>query len=398
MDTLFSEKPPWKCVEWMRSLAWDSASILFAPWIHKHNETAHTMKESIGSLDKAHRWELAKKMVNPYELVYTHGDERLPTSLSLAQPLSRSYFKMIEMLDVLDFFKRIGTSKIRTAHVAEGPGGFIQAILGAAENKQKTITNTYAMTLRPNTSHVPGWKKAVTFLFKHRQVKVLYGEDGTGDIYSRTNQDMFVSTCGPASTHIFTADGGFDFSVDYAQQEQKVYHLLLCSVTIGFQVLRKQGTFVIKLFDCESPNTQFLVAFMARHFEEWTLYKPAMTRPCNSERYFLGRGFRGLSETALDLLYTLQAKSAEGLFPMSQEGLLTHLENDFIQRHLEKTVNLQIKSIELAIQLSENPRTWFQSWYKDCLDKSYLWCETFRIVANPKAEHLRQFQARFAEV
>ena len=380
----------------MRGLAWDNAPILFGPWIHKKNETAHAMKESISSVDKAHRWELAKKMVNPYELVYTHGDERLPPSLSLIQPLSRSYFKMIEMLNILEFFKRTGMQKLRTAHVAEGPGGFIQAILGVAEDKHRVVANTYAMTLRPNTPHVPGWKKAAAFLFKNRQVKVLYGEDATGDIYSRANQDAFVSTCGAASAHIFTADGGFDFSIDYAQQEQKVYHLLLCSVTIGFQVLKKQGAFVIKLFDCESPNTQFLVGFMARHFEEWTLYKPAMTRPCNSERYFLGRGFRGLSESALVLLHSLQAKSTEGLFPMSQEGLLTRLEKGFLSRHLERTVNLQIKSIELAIQLSENPDEWFKTWYKRCLDKSYLWCESFRVAANPKADHLRLMDSIFS--
>ena len=80
------------------------------------------MKERIGKVDSENKWELAKKMVNPYELVYTHNDERLPPSLSIVQPLSRSYFKMVELLDVLDFFQGVGSTKIKTAHVAEGPG------------------------------------------------------------------------------------------------------------------------------------------------------------------------------------------------------------------------------------------------------------------------------------
>ena len=49
-----------------------------------------------------------KKMVNPYELVYTHDDERLPPSLSLEYPLSRSFFKMIEILNISQFFEIVG--------------------------------------------------------------------------------------------------------------------------------------------------------------------------------------------------------------------------------------------------------------------------------------------------
>lgn len=387
METLFSEKPPWKSVEWVRTpCRWSTTHISYSPWTLHVYQTALEAKERIGALDREHKWEIAKKMVNPYELIYTHGDTRLPPALSLLQPLSRSYFKMIEILYVLQTFQRSAKSslKLRTAHVAEGPGGFIQAILQSAENHNRQIAASYAMTLKPTTTHVPGWKKAAAFLMKYKQVKIIYGADGTGNIYNPENQTFFVDSTSPG-VHLFTADGGFDFSIDYTQQEQKVFHLLLCSISIGIQVLRPGGDFVLKFFDMESPHTRFLALFLGRHFDEWTLYKPAMTRPCNSERYFLGRGFRGITPGTRAQLAEMQENSIANMYP-TVNGVWNSKETNFLERHLLSTTQMQITSIGLAIDLSKNPAVWFREWYPRCLEKAYSWCEAFRIPAIPLSQ------------
>jgi hypothetical protein len=48
---------------------------------------------------------------------------------------------MIEILSVLQFFDRLPktTQKVRSAHVAEGPGGFIEAFFERAERNKKII-------------------------------------------------------------------------------------------------------------------------------------------------------------------------------------------------------------------------------------------------------------------
>jgi len=57
------------------------------------------------SLTNGKNWEYYKKIVNPYELVYTQRKyENFPDSICFLKPLSRSYFKMIEMLDLIGFF------------------------------------------------------------------------------------------------------------------------------------------------------------------------------------------------------------------------------------------------------------------------------------------------------
>lgn len=383
MDILCAEKPPWRCVTWARSPV-ALPQVVYGPWSTEPNQEAYDLKESIGTLDREHKWELAKKMVNPYELVYTQSDERLPPALTLCQPLSRSYFKMVEILDVLGIL--VKPSRIRSAHVAEGPGGFIQALVDRAADKGSQVLSATAMTLKPSTTHVPGWRKAAQFLQKHRQVSIHYGADGTGNLYTKANQDSFVEACAPGVS-LFTADGGFDFSVDYSQQEFKVFHLLLCSATIGLRVLRNGGAFVLKIFDCESPATRALILMIARQFSEWTLYKPAMTRPCNSERYFLGRGFRGLTPAVLAMFTEAQEQSLVGVYPTTESW--TDAEWTFVSSHLETTTALQIISIRQAIVFSQDQELWRRQWHRTCIQKSYSWCEAFRIPAKPIADYLR---------
>ena len=387
--------PPWKTVEWIQSPLWSTISIpelTFSPvWQTENDTEIIKIKQQIEGIDNEHRWELAKKMVNMYELVYTHNDERLPPSLSIVVPLSRSFFKMVEIMDVLQFFKDIPT-KFSSAHIAEGPGGFIQALYTVAETNKRVITSSIAMTLKPTNPHVPGWKKATQFLQKHKQVSVQYGADGTGDIYKPENQASYIQQCQAlGGVHIFTADGGFDFSVDYSLQEQQVLHLLLCSATTGLRVLRQGGCFVLKIFECTSPHTKMFIQLLSYCFKSWTLYKPAMTRPCNSERYFLGKGFRTCSTPVIDALLQIQEQVANKMFPVGIDPLVS----PFLETHIVKTTALQIQSIQAALKLADSPNDWWRLWYPSVLIKSYQWCEHFKIIYTSINPHVAMTLTRF---
>ena len=396
MDKLVEGAPPWKRVEWIKSPPWTASTLseaIFVKWTSTTREDINLIKEKIGHLDKEHKWELAKKMVNPYELVYTHDDDRLPPSISLDQPLSRSYFKLIEILDVLKFLDDY--TKVRTAHIAEGPGGFVQAIHARANAKNKQIISSIAMTLRPTTTHIPGWKKASVFLHKHKQVKIHYGEDDTGDIYSVKNQNSFIEEAKPG-VNLFTADGGFDFSSDYSYQEQNVYHLLVCSSIIGLQVLLPGGSFVLKFFDCNSQHTIQLIILLARCFKEWTLYKPAMTRPCNSERYFLGRGFRGIIPECLAALRKIEEQSRFLRDPVLDKNL--EFEDEFLNRHIDTSISQQVKYIESAITISKSSDLWWSRWISLSIAQSSLWCETFHVNAHPRRSYLKIINDKYEHI
>jgi 23S rRNA U2552 (ribose-2'-O)-methylase RlmE/FtsJ len=386
MESATAVKPPWV----LATQAWQRRSrtpvgptdLEFTPWQENDpfSATLQAAKMKISPLEESKRWELIKKMVNPYEMVYTHDDELFHPSIALIKPLSRSYFKMIEMMYVLQFFEQLPkqTPKIRTAHIAEGPGGFIQAITDLTERNKKILSQATAMTLKPTDQRVPGWRRAASFLHHHREVKLHYGVDGTGDVYQLGNQDSFVEAVAPGA-NLFTADGGFDFSINYTIQEQRVFHLLTCSATIGLRSLSPGGSFVLKVFDLFSEHTKILILLMSRCFKEWQLYKPALSRPCNSERYFLGRGFKGLPPSILTLLLQIQKESLGDRYPVGFYSVATEEETAYLESHIATNTKDQLEALTRADIYVSHP----ELWYTDQLPRDFMtcqtWCQTFRI-------------------
>lgn len=260
-------------------------------WQEDRNTEIETLKESIQPYDRTEFWDLAKRITNPYELISTHSTRlKLPKSICCLHPLSRSFFKMIEMLTHLQFFQRQKHSKFRSLHICEGPGGFIEAFYHMSEQHRRLISSSYAMTLKSTHTMIPGWRRATVFLQRNPQVHLLYGPKRTGDIYDPENQQACREAVGSSGAHFVTADGGFDFSEDFHAQEKKILRLLVSSAIILLECVAQEGDVVLKVFDCNSPATRDLVALLASCFQHWTLYKPVTSRPCNSEWYFLGRG------------------------------------------------------------------------------------------------------------
>jgi len=358
--------------------------LSFGPWTEAPSKALLEAKDRISALEAAKRWELVKKMVNPYEIVYTHEDRFFHPSIALIKPLSRSYFKMIEMMHVLQFFECLPkqSPKIRSAHVAEGPGGFIQALVELCERNKKILSSATAMTLKATDQRVPGWRRASAFLNHHREVKLHFGADGTGDVYKLENQESFVTATAPG-VHLFTADGGFDFSVNYDVQEKAVFRLLVASAITGLRSLTSDGAFILKIFDIFSEHTKILIVLMSRCFKEWLLYKPSLSRPCNSERYFLGRGFKGLPVAILQELYAIQENASKDLYPKDLSGCIAE-DAAYFDEHIRINTEEQLKAIEQAETYAVQPEQWYTKQLPIDFETSRAWCERFRIPYSQK--------------
>jgi cap1 methyltransferase len=387
MEFTGTTKPPWEHVVFQQSTFPDNALLkqiaqitYDASWNELHHEELNAVKAKIEPLEKNHVWEVLKKRTNPYELVYTQDNSDCPASISITKPLSRSYFKMIEILAVSHFFERIPKTvpKIRSAHVAEGPGGFIEAVLDRASLHHLSVSKIFAMTLKPTNSHIPGWRRAFTFLQKHPEIKIHYGEDGTGDLYTIANQNSFVELFTPLKAQLFTGDGGFDFSVDYENQEKIMFHLLTSSAITGLQVLSADGTLVLKLFDMFSSSTQLLLRLITFCFKEWTLYKPSMSRPCNSERYLICRGFRKVFPQILQMLKEIEKHAAMNSFPnVEYFSFFNEKEKQYLEQHIQEFNSYQIENIEKTIALQSETMEKYD--WKPQYKLAQQWCSQFRV-------------------
>lgn len=374
-------KPPWETAQyifWKGSLP--ELGYVQQGWKEMEHYKVILSKNKISDTDSHDEWELRKKITNPYEAIFSGNSDNTFPSLALAHPLSRSYFKMIEMLEVSSFWSNISTP-FRSAHICEGPGGFLQAIIEKLKEKKIPTDSLYAMTLRPTKSHIPGWRRSVQFLRKYSEIQLEYGFDNTGNILNPENQRVFCQRA--SGSQIFTADGGFDFSVDYGNQEQMAFPLLLASFTIGLGCLAKGGTMIIKLFDIYSKATQDIFLGTARLFEKFMIYKPATSRPCNSERYFIGVNYIGSkATTSLQWIRHLQRAQIE-----HEKSPLTRLILDQWPKEIVKAVEeqilwqeeLQIATIEETLAIDIN--TLEEKIIKN-ISMSKKWCETFGVPSS----------------
>jgi 23S rRNA U2552 (ribose-2'-O)-methylase RlmE/FtsJ len=396
-----SAKPPWTHVKW---LSWGDPKLhpwTVGPAIYSSEDLPaqdisgelFALKSQIEVLDASGQWEFLKRSSNPYELVFSQSqDSRIPQSVCSLRPLSRSFFKMTELLSVLDFFKRHqqGPRKltIQSAHVCEGPGGFIEALLYQAQKQTFIVENSWAMTLKPSKSNIPGWKRAYNFLKRSPMVHIEYGADDTGDILVAANQDSFLEKT-RGKCLIFTADGGFDFSEHYSTQEDEVFRLLVSSALIGLQTMVRGGDFILKMFDTELKSTKDLIAILAYCFDSWTLYKPALSRPCNAEKYFLGKGCRVVPAWILRTLTELRDKFTEDTYVESIFNIIPkHIEND-IENLKKEYLDQQIAALDYAIK---NKETWnnnpYKIWKAICA-QSANWCSYFHIPLKYSVESIR---------
>ena len=113
----------------------------------------------------SNEWDNYKKYINPYEYIHTNVPNT-NMSVSKLKPLSRSYYKMIEVCYLLDIVKDLPKT-CNTFHLAEGPGGFIEALSYMRNNKSDSYTG---MTLIDNDVNVPCWKKSQNFLKNNKNV------------------------------------------------------------------------------------------------------------------------------------------------------------------------------------------------------------------------------------
>ena len=232
-------------------------------------------------------WDQIKKYTNPYEYIHTaYPNSKHP--ISKIKPLSRAFFKFIEIANVFDIFKN-KSSPLNSFHLAEGPGGFIEAIQLMRMNKKDTY---YGMTLIDDSNqNVPGWSKSRQFLEKHSNVIIETGEDGKGDLYNCENFKMCFKKF-HQSMEVITGDGGFDFSIDFNNQEEQALRLIFTQVMYAISMQKYNGTFILKLFDTFLKPSVDILFLLSCFYDEVYLIKPQTSRYANSEKYVVCKYFK----------------------------------------------------------------------------------------------------------
>ena len=297
------------CVDLNYSKTCDYTLPEFNININEYNNLV-SFKDKIDKIENHKLWDKAKKLSNDYELIHLPNKKIRTESIASYEPLSRSYFKLWEIIKDFNLLnsKDNNEEKMTMVGIAEGPGGFIEAFINYRKEHFNIEDDVFGITLKSINKDIPGWKKTADFLNKNPNVTISYGADGTGNIYNIENIKNFRELVGKNTANFITADGGFDFSIDFNKQEQLSYRLIFCEIVTALTVQKEGGTFICKVFDLYTFITISFIELLQSLYNCVYITKPLTSRPANSEKYIVATGFKGITESYLEELYLVVKK------------------------------------------------------------------------------------------
>lgn len=223
--------------------------------------------------------------------------------------LSRGFYKLWEILMLFDLID-VKSSNFVSAHLAEGPGSFIQAVMFYRDMFCANVSKNdkyHAITLHPEDTggpeHIPELEeKFVEFYKKEKPQRFILHKTSTkaqsggnpkkdnGDITNPKTIKLFGGDF-TEKADLVTGDGGFDW-INENVQEQEAFKLIIAQIATAFKVQKKGGSFVLKMFETFAKTSVKFVAILCDLYEHVYFVKPLTSRPSNSEKYAVCKGFK----------------------------------------------------------------------------------------------------------
>jgi 23S rRNA U2552 (ribose-2'-O)-methylase RlmE/FtsJ len=347
----------------------------------------HNIKLHINECQE--QWDNYKKYTNPYEYIHT-VIPNLPFSICKLKPLSRSFYKMIEMCNSLYMFEHFKPN-IKCFCLAEGPGGFIEALTMLRDNPEDYY---YGMTLmNDNDTNIPGWKKSNHFLSKHKNIILENGADKTGNLLNPENMRFCLKTY-QGQMDLITGDGGFDFSLDYNKQEILSSKLILAQIIYAIAMQKLNGNFILKIFDCFHKTSVDIIYLLNLLYNQVYVMKPSTSRVANSEKYIICKGFKLHNSTDLveKLIYEFDHMKSDQII----SGIMSINIPYFFTCRLEEynciLAQQQIENISTTINLIENNfNERIENLKKNNIQKCIQWCQKNNLPYNKHNHHTNIF-------
>jgi 23S rRNA U2552 (ribose-2'-O)-methylase RlmE/FtsJ len=342
-------------------------------------------------------WEEFRKYTNPYEYINSNVPTR-SKCVSKYKPLSRSYFKLLEIMFLFDLYTPNNGSAFESAnvklqnaipissfHLAEGPGGFIEAIANIRKNPNDKYIG---MTILDDANdwNIPAWKKSDLFLKNNPNVFIENGATGTGDILCIQNFKHCIDKYG-SSMDLITADGGFDFSTGFNSQEINIIKLLYGQICYALCLQKHNGNFILKIFDCFMNHTVDLLYILSSFYQDVYITKPNTSRYANSEKYIVCKKFIFTSNVGfvakLTSCFIDVLNSNTPIYRFLNYPIASHFINK-IEEFNAIFGRQQIDNIQQTISLidTKNNHDKIESYIRNNIQKCTNWCITHNIPHN----------------
>ena len=315
-------------------------------------------------------WDKVKKCINIFEYIYFSQNKN--KNISDIIPISRSFFKLIEISKDLDI---INKPDINCFCIAEAPGGFIQSLLD-----KKEVNKINAVTLISDNTEIPRWNNNI---LNNDKVILHKGINDNGDICDLKNVLSIINKIGKNSIDLITGDGGFDYSSDYNKQEINSLPLIYSEIFLALNVQKENGNFICKFFDLFFDRTIQLIYILSLCYNEVYIHKPSISRLSNSEKYIVCLDYKGYNKEIINLL--IHTFNNPINFKIDVDF---NFYNEIIEFN-KKYTNNQIKQINKGIDLIKKYKNIKNYPSKYQIKKALEWCNKYNIPINNNCYYLK---------
>ena len=241
------------------------------------------------------------------------------------------------------------------------------------------------MTLINNKNkNIPKWNKNNIFLKNNRNFFIEDGIDKTGNLYNSINfkycYDKYKN-----KINLITADGGFDFSSNYKNQEILATRLILTEIFYALIMQNKGGVFILKVFDTFTKSSCDIIYLLTCFYSNVFIFKPKTSRSANSEKYIICKNYINnidLFNTFYNIMQNFENIDFNKKYINS---ILNFDHNIYFLNKINKINNTlgekQIININSTINIIKNNKN-IQNIKKYNIKKSMQWCNNYNIPYN----------------
>ena len=353
------------------------------------NEKLNILRNKINKID-SNTWKCCRWEINQYDFL-------------VKDPIiNRAFYKYWEIVNEFNIFENIKENDI-IYHCAEAPGGFIQGSniflqLDSVIKKPVMVndvdsdgfTKVQKKKLNPKkykiftislnkdlpqykSYNLPSYNKSVI----NKNVYITYGKDNTGDINNVENVYYIKNLINKQKCdgfYLITSDLGFDEGNEFNNKEQLHCSAITNCILNAVILQNNEGSYILKVFDIFTETSIHLLYLLNILYKEIYVYKPKTSRPSNSEKYIICKGFNCDPEYKNKVIYILTElsnKFKKNTNKYVSFKLFEKIPDAFIYKFKTmntELLNLQCKFLDKAITLCDTKN--FMKSYDEKLSSS----------------------------
>lgn len=306
-DSIFKHKPN---PTFSTNIEYPKFSLGFHHYIHQTKDKMSIAEQFEGKKKVYYVFNRFERYVDEYDLSIGNISKMYFNIDPRPNILSRAFYKLWELLLMFDLVQTDKPNFI-SAHLAEGPGSFIQATMFYRDKfSKKNISKNdkyHAITLHSEKSkdgYVPkleesfikhySKEKPVRFVQHNtvpKEISRLSIDKDNGDLTKLKTINLFGGNFQKEKAHFITADGGFNWKNENTQ-EQEAYKLILGQIITAVKIQEKKGNFICKFFESFTMITIKFFYMLKEFYNEVYVVKPLTSRQSNSEKYVVCKDFK----------------------------------------------------------------------------------------------------------